>query len=103
MKPYLFFLDQLFYESVHCLAGSLLDGVWTLKDGTYHLGPVTGTVSKETTGILSNLLVTLDDVIYGSVEHHKPGGVTGDNLGQNPGGCRDLLITAFVGYQTIQN
>jgi len=33
----------------------------------------------------------------------KPRGVTGDNLGENPGGRRYLLMTALVGYQSVQN
>ena len=42
-------------------------------------------------------------MIYGTVEDHKPRGVTGYNLGQNPRGRRYLLIPALVGYQSLQN
>jgi hypothetical protein len=42
-------------------------------------------------------------VIDGTVEDHEPRGVAGDNLRQNPGGRRYLLIPAFVGYQSVQN
>jgi hypothetical protein len=35
---------------------------------------------------LPGFWIVLDDVIYGTVEDHQPRGVTGDNLGQNPGG-----------------
>jgi hypothetical protein len=53
--------------------------------------------------ILSNLLVTLDNVIYGTVEDHKPRGIAGYNLGQDSRRGRYLLIPALIGYQSIQN
>jgi hypothetical protein len=42
-------------------------------------------------------------VIDGTVEDHQPGGVTGDDFGEDPGGRRYLLISAFVRYQTLKN
>jgi hypothetical protein len=53
--------------------------------------------------ILSRFRIVLDNVIYGTVEDHKPRGVAGYNLRQNPGGCRDLFIPALIGYQAVQN
>ena len=35
----------------------------------------------QTSWILPGSRVVLDDVIYGAVEDHKPGGITGYNLG----------------------
>src|SRR5262247_4766508 len=50
---------------------------------------------REPTWILPGFWIVLDDVIDGAVEYHKPGGVTRDNLRQNPGSGRNLLIPAF--------
>jgi hypothetical protein len=38
-----------------------------------------------------------------TVEGHKPGGITGYNLRQNPSGCAYLIVPALVGYQAVQN
>src|SRR5262249_16505048 len=40
---------------------------------------------------------------YRTVEDHEPRSVTGDNLRQNPGGRRYLLIPTFVGYQGVED
>src|SRR5437773_11417678 len=53
--------------------------------------------------MLSRFWIVLDDVIYGTVEDHEPRGVTGDNLCQNSGGRRYLLVPTLVGYQSVQN
>ena len=53
--------------------------------------------------ILPGLRIVLDDVIYRTVKDHEPGSVTNDNLCQNSGGRRYLLISAFIGYQAVQD
>jgi hypothetical protein len=42
-------------------------------------------------------------MINGAVEGHKPRGITGYELGQNPGGRDYLLLPALVRYQAVQN
>src|SRR5215813_2771181 len=42
-------------------------------------------------------------MVNGTIKSHEPRGITGNNLRQNPGGRRDLLIPTFVGYQAVEN
>src|SRR4029453_11519221 len=69
-------------------------------------GPITKPCSRRAglnLWVLPGFRIVLDDVIYGTVEDHKPRGITGYNLGQNPRGRRYLLISALVGYQAVEN
>jgi hypothetical protein len=50
----------------------------------------------KTTRVLPNLLIALDHMVDGIVEGHKPGGITGYDLGQNPGGCAYLIVSTLV-------
>ena len=62
-------------------------------------GPITKPCSRRTGLVLLDsvwLSDVLDDVINGTVEGHKPRGITGYNLRQNPGGCAYLILSALV-------
>ena len=41
------------------------------------------------------------NAVYSAIENHKPRGIAGYDLGQNPGGGRYLLLSAFIGDQAV--